>query len=37
VVVRHFNKPRIDNFLRITVGTPDQHTALIDALSEIIT
>ena len=36
VVVRHFNKPRIDNFLRITVGTPDQHAALIDALSEII-
>lgn len=36
VVVRHFNKPRIDNFLRITVGTPDQHAALIDALSEIL-
>ncbi|MBQ0722479.1 MAG: histidinol-phosphate transaminase [Paraperlucidibaca sp.] len=36
VVVRHFNKPRIDNFLRITAGTPDQHAALIDALSEIL-
>jgi len=36
VVVRHFNKPRIDNFLRITVGTPDHRAALIDALSEIL-
>lgn len=36
VVVRQFNKPRIAEFLRITVGTPDQHAALLEALAEII-
>lgn len=36
VVVRHFDKPRIHPFLRITVGTPDQQRALIDALAEIL-
>lgn len=36
VVVRHFDKPRVHEFLRITVGTPDQQRALFDALTEII-
>ena len=36
VIVRHFRLPRIDNFLRITVGTPDQHRALIAALEDIL-
>lgn len=37
VLVRHFKLPRIDDFLRITVGTPDQHRALLTALEEILT
>lgn len=36
VLVRHFNLPRIDNFLRITIGTPDQHRALLTALEAIL-
>lgn len=32
VIVRHFNKPRIDNYLRITIGTPEQNAALLTAL-----
>lgn len=32
ILVRHFNKPRIRDFLRITVGTPEQCRCLIDAL-----
>lgn len=36
VLVRYFNKPRIDNYLRITIGTPEQMYALYKALTEII-
>ena len=36
IIVRHFAKPRIDAFLRITVGTDAQATALIAALKEIL-
>ena len=32
VIVRHFKHPRIDQFLRITIGTPEQNQALLDAL-----
>jgi histidinol-phosphate aminotransferase len=35
VIVRHFNKPRIDNFLRITIGTPEQNQALLSALDHL--
>lgn len=35
VIVRHFNKPRIDQFLRITVGTPAQNQRLVDTLKLI--
>lgn len=33
IIVRHFNKPRIDQFLRITIGTPEDNQALLDALA----
>lgn len=32
VIVRHFKTARIDQFLRITIGTPEQNQALLDAL-----
>ena len=36
IYVRWFNKPRIDNFLRITVGTDEDTDALIAALKNLI-
>ena len=36
VIVRHFNAPRIDDFLRITVGTDAQIDRLLLALSNIL-
>ncbi|MNZ32671.1 Histidinol-phosphate aminotransferase [compost metagenome] len=32
VIVRHFKQPRIAQFLRITIGTPEMNQALVDAL-----
>jgi len=36
VLVRHFAKPRIDPYLRITVGTPDECRRLCKTLCEIL-
>ncbi len=36
IYVRYFNKPRIENRLRITVGTDSQINSLLSALSEFI-
>ncbi|CAN7184280.1 histidinol-phosphate transaminase [Pararhizobium sp. LjRoot235] len=36
VLVRHFAKPRISDFLRITIGTPEQCDALVAALEDIL-
>jgi len=35
VIVRHFKQARIDQFLRISIGTPEQNQALIDGLGEL--
>jgi len=35
IIVRHFNKPRISEFLRITIGTVDQNDALIAGLESL--
>ena len=35
IFVRYFNKPRIDNFLRITIGTDEEMELMIEKLSEI--
>ncbi|MCP3476848.1 histidinol-phosphate transaminase [Bradyrhizobium sp. CCGUVB1N3] len=37
VLVRHFKKPRIENFLRITIGTEAQCGRLITELRSLIT
>jgi histidinol-phosphate/aromatic aminotransferase/cobyric acid decarboxylase-like protein len=34
--VRHFRLPRIDQHLRITIGTDEQCAALVAALAEIL-
>ena len=36
VLVRHFDAPRIANWLRITIGTPEQMQALLNKLDEIL-
>ena len=35
IIVRHFNQPRIQEYLRITVGTEAQHERLIKALKAL--
>ena len=36
VIVRHFNQPRIKDYLRISVGTQAQNQRLIDVLTQIL-
>ncbi len=36
VIVRHFKQARIAQFLRITIGTPEQNQALLEALKPLV-
>ena len=36
VLVRWFNKPKIDSFVRITVGSKEENDGLLNALSDIL-
>lgn len=36
ILVRHFNQPRIDNFLRVSIGTDAEMDAFLSAIKEII-
>lgn len=36
ILVRYFNKPKIDQYLRISIGTDDEMKKLTNALKEII-
>lgn len=36
IYVRYFKKPRIDNYLRITIGTKEEMEQLMNALQEIL-
>jgi histidinol-phosphate aminotransferase len=36
IIVRHFKLPRIDQFLRITIGDDDQNAAFLQALREVL-
>lgn len=36
IIVRYFNKPRIDQYLRITIGTDEQNQRLVDTLKSLV-
>ncbi len=36
IIVRHFNDEKINNYVRITIGTPDDMDALVRATEEIL-
>lgn len=36
ILIRYFNLPRIDNYIRITVGTPDEIQILCDNLGTLV-
>lgn len=36
ILVRYFDKPRINNYLRISIGSPQDMDALVTALREIV-
>lgn len=36
IIVRHFKKPRIDQYLRITIGTDEQCAKLLEACQSIL-
>lgn len=36
VIVRHFNKRRIDQFLRITIGTPSENQHLLSVIDTLV-
>jgi histidinol-phosphate aminotransferase len=36
IIVRYFAKPRIDQFLRITIGTKPQNSQLIESLKQLL-
>ena len=36
ILVRYFNEPRLDDKLRITVGTEEENAALLEALADIL-
>ncbi|MDO7243211.1 histidinol-phosphate transaminase [Acinetobacter pittii] len=36
ILVRHFNKPRINNFLRISIGSHEDNLILIKILKELV-
>jgi histidinol-phosphate aminotransferase len=36
IIVRHFRLPRIEQYLRITIGRPEENGALLEALRQIV-
>jgi histidinol-phosphate aminotransferase len=36
IFVRYFNKPRINEYLRITIGTDEQMAKVVAAMKEIL-
>ncbi|HUN55179.1 MAG TPA: histidinol-phosphate transaminase [Smithella sp.] len=35
ILVRYFNKPKIDNFIRVTIGTDEEMDIFLDAIASI--
>lgn len=35
ILVRYFNKPRIDNYLRVSIGSDEEMTCFLQAIAEI--
>lgn len=36
ILVRYFNQPRLDNYLRITIGTDEQNQQLVKVLKQLV-
>lgn len=36
ILVRHFQQPRLEDKLRISIGTPDENNCLLSALAELL-
>lgn len=36
IIVRHFGNPKICNYVRITIGTPEEMQALVEATADIL-
>jgi len=36
IIVRYFDKPRVENYLRITIGSEEQIADLLEALTELL-
>jgi histidinol-phosphate aminotransferase len=36
IIVRYFDRPRIDDYLRISIGTDEQCDTLLAALAELL-
>ena len=36
ILVRYFKKPRIDNFLRVSIGTDAEMESFVEKIKEII-
>jgi histidinol-phosphate aminotransferase len=35
ILVRHFNKPKVDNFIRVTIGTDDEMDCFLEVIKAI--
>ncbi|HHX55838.1 MAG TPA: histidinol-phosphate transaminase, partial [Clostridiales bacterium] len=36
IYIRYFNKPRISDYIRITIGTDEQMKILIEVMKDIV-
>jgi histidinol-phosphate aminotransferase len=36
IIVRHFDKPRIENYLRISIGSEEANNSLLSAFQELV-
>jgi histidinol-phosphate aminotransferase len=36
ILVRHFNKPRLTDYIRVTIGSREEMAAFVGAIKEIL-